>query len=368
MFTHRPRVAKEDVRDALAAVRDPDLDLPITELDMVRGIVIGRRQVQVGIALLVPDSPHREQLRAAVTRAVEGLGVADVHVDFSHFADDERRALRERLQGGRPRTPAQAFAGARVLAISSGKGGVGKSSVSVNLAIALAGRDKRVALLDADVYGFSIPRMIGIDRRPAIVDNLVIPPRAHGVAVISMAFFTADEQTPIVWRGPMLHKALEQFITDVHWGDVEFLLIDMPPGTGDVALTMAQFLPNCEVIVVTTPQAAAQKVAQRAAYMALKVNLTVRGVIENMSWFTGDDGVRYELFGSGGGTLLAEQLRVPLLGQIPLVPALREGGDEGRPVIVADPGSPASQAFQAIADKIIALRPRRVPLPLLNAQ
>jgi ATP-binding protein involved in chromosome partitioning len=239
--------------------------------------------------------------------------------------------------------------------------------VSANLAIVLAGRGKRVALIDADVYGFSIPRMMGIDRRPAILDSLVIPPRAHGVAVISVAFFAADEQTPIIWRGPMLHKALEQFIADVHWGDVEFLLVDMPPGTGDVALTMAQFLPNSEIVVVTTPQGAAQKVAQRAAYMARKVDLTVTGVIENMSWFTGDDGLRYELFGSGGGTLLAEQLGVPLLGQIPLVPALREGGDEGRPIVVTDPGSQASKAIQDIADRIVELRPRRIPLPLINA-
>jgi ATP-binding protein involved in chromosome partitioning len=292
----------------------------------------------------------------------------DVRVDFSHFGEEERRALRHRLQGTRPSTPAEAFARSRVIAISSGKGGVGKSSVSANLAVALAGRGKRVALIDADVYGFSIPRMLGIDRRPAIVDNLVIPPKAHGVAVISVAFFATDEQTPIIWRGPMLHKALEQFIADVHWGDPEVLLVDMPPGTGDVALTMAQFLPNSEVVVVTTPQAAAQKVAQRAAYMARKVNLHVTGVIENMSWFTGNDGERYELFGSGGGTLLAEQLRVPLLGQIPLAPALREGGDEGRPVVSAEPGSEAALAIQEIAERVIQLRPRRTPLPLLSAQ
>ncbi len=366
MFTQRPRAAEEEIRAALASVRDPDLDLPITELDMVRGIVVGRRRVQVGIALVVPDSPHRERLRAAVTEAVRALGPSDVHVDFSHLGDDDRRALRQRLQGGRPSTPAEVFARTRILAISSGKGGVGKSSVSVNLAIALAERGKTVALIDADVYGFSIPRMMGIDRRPAILDNLVIPPRAHGVAVISVAFFAADEQTPIIWRGPMLHKALEQFIADVHWGDVEFLLVDMPPGTGDVALTMAQFLPSSEVVVVTTPQAAAQKVAQRAAYMARKVDLTVTGVVENMSWFTGDDGVRYELFGSGGGTLLAEQLRVPLLGQIPLVPALREGGDEGRPIVVAEPDSEAATAIQAIVERILELRPRRIPLPLLK--
>jgi ATP-binding protein involved in chromosome partitioning len=253
-----------------------------------------------------------------------------------------------------------------VVAVSSGKGGVGKSSLSTNLAISLVGRGQRVALIDADVYGFSIPRMIGITRRPVIVDGLLIPPRAHDVSVISVALFASDEQTPIIWRGPMLHKALQQFVTDVYWGAPDIVIIDMPPGTGDVALTMAQILPLSEVVVVTTPQPAAQKVAQRAAYMARKVNLAVSGVIENMSWFTANDGERYELFGSGGGEMLAQQLEVPLLGQVPLLPALREGSDTGQPIVTSEPDGEAAQAIGAVADNLLAATVRRRGLPLLR--
>jgi ATP-binding protein involved in chromosome partitioning len=257
------------------------------------------------------------------------------------------------------------FASSRVIAVSSGKGGVGKSSVSTNLAVALANRGKHAALIDADVYGFSIPRMIGIDRKPVIIDRMIVPPEAHGVAVISIGFF-ASENNPVIWRGPMLHKALTQFVTDVYWDEPEVVIVDMPPGTGDVSLTMAQFLPATEVVVVTTPQPAAQRVAQRAAYMARKVNLTVSGVIENMSWFTGRDGYRYDLFGSGGGQLLAQELGVPLLGQIPLVPALREGGDAGSPIVAAEPGSEAADAIEAVASNLLEMAPRRISLPVLN--
>jgi ATP-binding protein involved in chromosome partitioning len=274
------------------------------------------------------------------------------------------------LQGGSPSTtPADIFSKSRVIAISSGKGGVGKSSVATNLAVALAQRGQRTALIDADVYGFSIPRMIGVDGRPLIIDELLVPPQAYGVAVISVAFFATDEQTPIIWRGPMLHKALHQFVTDVYWNRPDLVLIDMPPGTGDVALTMAQMLPATEVVVVTTPQPAAQKVAQRTAYMAKKVNLTVTGVIENMSWFTDPDGERHELFGSGGGELLAKQLGVPLLGRIPLDPALREGSDHGRPVVATAVGTEGARHIEAVADELLAHRPhRRVELPLISVR
>src|ERR687892_703319 len=254
---------------------------------------------------------------------------------------------------------------ARIIAIASGKGGVGKSSVSTNLAVALARRGKRTAIIDADVYGFSVPRMIGIDRKPVVIDRMIVPPEAHDVAVISIGFF-ASENSPVIWRGPMLHKALTQFVTDVYWDEPDVVIIDMPPGTGDVSLTMAQFLPATEVVVVTTPQPAAQRVAQRAAYMARKVNLTVSGVIENMSWFTGRDGYRYDLFGSGGGQLLAQELGVPLLGQIPLVPALREGGDAGSPIVAAEPGSEAADAIEAVASNLLEMAPRRISLPVLN--
>jgi ATP-binding protein involved in chromosome partitioning len=352
------------VREALASVHEPDTDLPITDLGMVRGIVAGTRRVQVALALPLAGHPLGSYLREKVTEAVRPLGATRIDVDLITMSDDDRRALRHTLQP--PDRQRQPFSSSRVIAISSGKGGVGKSSLSVNLAVTLARRGQRVALIDADVYGFSIPRMIGIARRPVIVDELLIPPRAHEVAVISVALFASDEQTPIIWRGPMLHKALQQFVTDVYWGTPDLVVIDMPPGTGDVALTMAQILPLSEVVVVTTPQPAAQKVAQRAAYMARKVNLAVSGVIENMSWFTGNDGERYELFGAGGGDMLAQQLEVPLLGQVPLVPALREGSDTGQPIVVSDPDGEAARAIGAVADALLAAPVRRRSLPLLR--
>lgn len=240
----------------------------------------------------------------------------------------------------------------RVIAIASGKGGVGKSSITANLAIALAKAGKRVAVIDADVWGFSMPRMLGVDRPPDVEGEKIIPPVKHDVALISMGYFAREDQ-PIMWRGPMLHKALEQFLTDVQWNDPEYLLVDMPPGTGDISLSIAQFLPRSELIVVTTPQIAAQSVAQRAAFMAKSVDLTLTGVIENMSYFIGDDGKKYEIFGSGGGQALADKLEVPLLGQVPLLTALREGSDLGDPVIVSDPANPASVAITQIAQTLI---------------
>ena len=253
----------------------------------------------------------------------------------------------------------------RVIGVSSGKGGVGKSSVTVNVAVALAGAGHSVAILDADVYGFSVPAMLGLAGAPATGGGLTMsggkvqPPTAFGVRVMSMGFF-ANEEQPVIWRGPMLHKALEQFLADVDWGAPDFLLVDMPPGTGDVALSMSEYLPASEVYVVTTPQVAAKRVAQRSAYMARKLNLPLRGVIENMSWFSSPDGSRYEIFGSGGGTELAEELGVPLLGQVPLVPAVREGGDSGHPIVVAEPASEAAEAFKSIARQIVDLGRSRV--------
>ncbi len=259
--------------------------------------------------------------------------------------------------------PMPAFLGpdatTRVIGVSSGKGGVGKSTVTVNLAIALAQAGHSVGLLDADVYGFSVPKMLGTDHDPIIIGDIVIPTSAHGVKCLSMGYFVPDDQ-PVIWRGPMLHKAIQQFLTDAYWGEPDFVLVDMPPGTGDVALTLAEVMPRAEIIVVTTPQAAAQRVAQRSAFAARRLKLSVRGVIENMSWFTGDDGTRYELFGSGGGDTLAADLGIPLLGQVPLVSAVRLGGDEGRPVMAVDPDSETAQSFRAIAAKLAALGPARV--------
>jgi len=239
----------------------------------------------------------------------------------------------------------------RPLLISSGKGGVGKSSVTVNLAVALASQGYSVGIVDADIYGYSVPRMLGTDRDPVVIDDMLIPPENHGVRCISIGYFVPEGQA-VIWRGPMLHKALEQFLADVFWDEPDFLLIDMPPGTGDIALSLSQYLPRAEVYVVTTPQPAAQKVAALSAAMAAKVNLPVKGIIENMSWFSGDDGKRYEIFGSGGGQALADDLGVPLLGQLPLVAELREGGDNGNPITVAYPDSEVAKSFQAIAARI----------------
>lgn len=354
-----------DVREALARVEDPELHRPITELDMVRGVVVDPGGVRVSIALTVPGCPLKAKIHEDVTAAVRSLGVDHVFVDFTSMTDDQRATLRTKLHGDGPASVPEAFSRSRVVAVSSGKGGVGKSSISTNLAVALARRGKRVAIIDADVYGFSIPRMIGIDRKPVVIDRMIIPPEAHGVTVISIGFF-ASENNPVIWRGPMLHKALTQFVTDVFWDNPDIVVIDMPPGTGDVSLTMAQFLPATEVVVVTTPQPAAQRVAQRAAYMARRVNLTVSGVIENMSWFTGRDGYRYEIFGSGGGQLLSQELGVPLLGQIPLMPELREGGDVGQPIVGSDPESEAARSIEKVAGSLLQMAPSRISLPVLN--
>jgi ATP-binding protein involved in chromosome partitioning len=361
---HAGAITEADVLEALARVDDPELHRPITELNMVRGVVLRPGRVHLSIALTVPGYPLKDKIQRDVSAALNTLGVGQVSIDFTAMTDEERAALRQDLHGDAP-SSADVFASSRVVAVASGKGGVGKSSVSTNLAIALARRGQRTAIIDADVYGFSIPRMLGIDRKPVVIDRMIVPPEAHDVAVISIGFF-ATENNPVIWRGPMLHKALTQFVTDVFWDRPDIVIIDMPPGTGDVSLTMAQFLPATEVVVVTTPQPAAQRVAQRAAYMARKVNLGVSGVIENMSWFVGNDGFRHEIFGAGGGELLAQELGVPLLGQIPLEPALREGGDVGRPIVVADPSSDAARAFEHIAERVLALGSRRIKLPVLN--
>jgi ATP-binding protein involved in chromosome partitioning len=367
------------VLEALRPVQDPELGRSIVDLDMVRGIRVDDGRVAVTVALTVAGCPLRAEITDRVTRAVQPLeGVHDVDVELTVMTDEERAALRDRMQGerggagqGQAHGPSAAIpfadpsSGTRVIGLSSGKGGVGKSSVTVNLAIALRRLGHDVAILDADVYGFSVPKMLGIAQEPVVIDGMIVPPVGHGVKVVSTGFFVGDDQ-PVIWRGPMLHKALEQFLTDVLWGEPDYLLVDMPPGTGDVALSLSQFMPRTEVFVVTTPQAAAQRVAQRSALMARKVNLPVRGVIENMSWFTGDDGKRYPIFGAGGGQSLAESLGVPLVAQIPLVVALREGGDVGAPVTVVDPASEASAAFAELADRVAAMGPSRVYRPELR--
>jgi ATP-binding protein involved in chromosome partitioning len=380
------------LESALGAVVEPELGLPLGELGLIRSVRQRRRRARIELALPVAAWPGAEELADDVHRtALACAGVAEVELDVVTMSDDERERLRRRLRldmvggggasagrddgddhghahdhghgPGHGEAPAPAFlapdAATRVIGISSGKGGVGKSTVTVNIAVALAQAGHRVGLLDADVYGFSVPKMLGTDHDPVILGDLVVPTSAHGVRCLSMGFFVPDDQ-PVIWRGPMLHKAVQQFLTDAYWGTPDFVLVDMPPGTGDVALTLAEVMPRAEIVVVTTPQPAAQRVAQRSAFAARRLKLSVRGVVENMSWFTGDDGTRYELFGSGGGATLAKDLGVPLLGQVPLVNAVRLGGDEGRPVVAVDPESETAAAFRAVADKLASLGPARV--------
>lgn len=361
--------SEDAVLEALRSVVDPVLDRSIVELGMVRDVRVKRGTVTFEIAHPIEGYLGARELELAMHRALAALdGVKKVDASFAPMPEDEQMEVAARLaprgeNGERPNPFTDART--RVLAVSSGKGGVGKSSVTANLAVALAREGHRVAALDADVWGFSLPRMLGVDQPPALVGDLIVPPKSHGVKLISMGFFTEEDQA-VIWRGPMLHKALEQFLTDVYWAELDYLVIDMPPGTGDISLSMAQFLPRAEVVIVTTPQPAAQRVAQRAAGMAEKVRLSVVGVVENMSWFRGDDGKAYEIFGSGGGRELAELLDVDFLGHVPLVPALREGGDHGRPIVVVDPDDEAAQAFVSVAARIEELGPRKIAHPELK--
>jgi ATP-binding protein involved in chromosome partitioning len=374
---------QDQVIDALRPVEDPELRRSIVDLGMVRDVRIDGGQVAIQFALTVAGCPLRNEIQTRVTTALTALpDVSGVSLDFTVMTDQEREAVRLMLHGNPGATAGQGQAHGhaegrkvpfsepgsktRPLLISSGKGGVGKSSVTVNLAVALASQGYSVGVVDADIYGYSVPRMLGTDRDPVVIDQMLVPPEAYGVRCISIGYFVPEGQA-VIWRGPMLHKALEQFLTDVYWDEPDFLLIDMPPGTGDIALSLSQYLPRGEVYVVTTPQPAAQKVAALSAAMAAKVNLPVKGIIENMSWFTGDDGKRYEIFGAGGGEELAGDLGIPLLGKLPLVPALREGGDEGRPITAVDPESEAAQCFQEIARKIaVELKPKKIFSPSLR--
>ncbi|MGD2051364.1 MAG: P-loop NTPase [Acidimicrobiia bacterium] len=348
------------VRAAIEKVEDPEIHRTLADLDMLRELEVSDDgAVRVLVALTIPGCPLKDKLTDDVTAAARSVeGVTEVTVEFTHMSDEERSRLVTSLHGEqREISVGKAGSRTRIITIASGKGGVGKSSVTANLGVALAEMGRSVGIIDADVWGFSIPKMLGIDRQPTVIDDTLLPPERHGVAVMSMDYFVAPDQA-VIWRGPMLHKALEQFLADVHWGDPEYLLIDMPPGTGDVAISISQFLPRAESIVVTTPQVTAQRVAKRAGLMARKVNQDVLGVVENMSWFTGDDGTQYRLFGEGGGELLASELEVPLLARIPLVPALREGADAGSPAIVADAGGEAAAAFAALADAVESRKPK----------
>jgi len=367
----------DQIIEALRPVEDPELHRSIVDLGMVRDVEMKGGVVSLTVVLTIAGCPLRNEIKHRVGTALRAIdGVTDVALNFGVMNDEERAKVREMLHGNPGATagsqPAQGHASGREISfaqpgsktrpilVSSGKGGVGKSSVTTNLAVALAAQGYKVGIVDADIYGYSIPRMLGTDRDPVVIDNMLLPPEQWGVRCISIGYFVPEGQA-VVWRGPMLHKALEQFLTDVFWDEPDFLLIDMPPGTGDIALSLSQYLPRAEVIVVTTPQEAAQKVAKLSAAMATKVNLPVRGIIENMSWFTGDDGVRYELFGSGGGQSLADELNVPLLAQIPLMSALREGGDDGRPIAAVAPDSEIGQIFAGLAKRIAEeMKPKKI--------
>ena len=355
----------ESVRAALATVIDPEIRRPITDLGMVRSVDVAESPagavVTVGIDLTTSGCPLKDTITKDTTAAVTAIeGVAQCVVEMGVMTADQRAELRSMLRGGEPE-PVIPFTQpgnlTRVYAIASGKGGVGKSSVTANLAAAMVADGLSVGVVDADVYGFSLPRLLGVDRPPTKVDDMILPPIAHGVKVISIGMFVPAGQ-PVVWRGPMLHRALQQFLADVFWGDLDVLLLDLPPGTGDIAISVAQLLPNSELIVVTTPQVAAAEVAERAGSIATQTHQQVVGVVENMSWLVQPDGTRLELFGSGGGAVVADNLStitgapVPLLAQIPLDITLRESGDQGTPVVLSDPESSGALALRGLATSL----------------
>lgn len=355
-------ISADQVRDALREVMDPELHRSVVDLGMVGDITVDGGRVKVEIRLTIAGCPLKAEIQRRVTTAIEALpGIDTIQVTLDTMSDEQRRALRAGLNGTTPKdSPFAVGSRTTVIGIASGKGGVGKSSVTTNLAVALAATGATVGLLDADVYGYSIPRMMGIQRPAVSVEDLMMPVEEHGVRLMSIGFLT-EEDSPVIWRGPMLHKALTAFVTETYWDDPDYLLVDLPPGTGDVSLTISQLLPTASLVIVTTPQVTAQRVARRAAGMAQRVNLPVLGVIENMSYFVAPDtGVRYEVFAGGGGEVLARELGVPLLGRIPLESAVAEASDNGLPVVAARPDSPAAQALFAAAESIVTHLPQPV--------
>jgi ATP-binding protein involved in chromosome partitioning len=358
---------KEEVRQALRNVLDPEIGKPIEDVGMLRDIEVVDGAVRVYVLLTIAGCPLKDRINTDVTNAVMPILEPGqrVEVVLGEMTDDQRQELVTQLRGGRP--PQQTFfteGDTTVIAVASGKGGVGKSSVTANLAVALAAEGHRVGIVDVDVWGFSIPRMMGVSGEPVGFNNMIMPLESHGVRIISMGFFVPEEQ-PVIWRGPMLHKAVQQFLGDVYWGELDFLLADLPPGTGDVSISVAGFLPGAQMLVVTTPQEAARKVAERAGKMAVQTHLRVIGVIENMSYFLCPHcGERTSIFGEGGGQEAAETLGVPLLGQIPLMPEVRSGGDTGVPIVASDPDSPAGQALRDTAHRLAALARTMVKKPL----
>ena len=361
---HMALPSRDEIMQSLTAVIDPELRENIVDLGMVRSIDIADDgAVAITVSLTTAGCPIRNHFQTAVVKAAQGAGATKVSVAFDVLSDTEKGALQKKLgRGGSLPTGALARV-QNVVCIGSGKGGVGKSTLTANLAAALAADGKKVGILDADVWGYSIPRMFGLggDRPPVSPERKILPLEAHGVKIMSIGFFV-QEDSAVVWRGPMLHKALTQFLEDVDWGELDFLLVDLPPGTGDVSMTLAQLLPDAKFLLVTTPQPTAQKVARRAAEMAHKVSLDIAGVIENMSGFTTPDGQRFQIFGEGGGQELADELDVPLLGKVPLTMPLREQADAGAPLVGTDPDEAAAQAIRQAARGLIALMPVELPV------
>ena len=353
---------RDAILKALEQVIDPELKRPVTELDMVRDVLVeDDGSVSVTIALTIAGCPLRNSFEEQVTRHVgEVPGVTRVRLGFDVMTPDEKAALVSRLRGGRPEKSISLSPSTRVVVVASGKGGVGKSTLTANLAYALSLLGEQVGVLDGDVYGHSIPHMLGVHQRPVAVDDMIVPPVRGDLKLMSIGFFL-DDNAPVMWRGPMLHRALEQFLSDVHWGEVDTLVVDMPPGTGDVAISLGQLLPRAEVLVVTTPQPAAQRVAVRAAQMAQKTGMRILGAVENMSYLAGTG---QELFGSGGGQALADEIGVPLLARIPLDPVLREAADDGKTVFEVAPGSEVAEAISALAEAVQASRAGTIRKPL----
>ena len=367
MASHTQTTAlEESVRTALGTVQDPEIHRPITELGMVKSVEIDADgAARVAVYLTVSGCPMRETITSRVTEAVGAVpGISSVAVELDVMSTEQRQELASMLRGGQAEKEipfAKPGSLTRVYAVASGKGGVGKSSVTVNLAAALAADGLKVAVVDADIYGHSIPRMLGVGGRPTQVENMIMPPSAHGVKVISIGMFTPGN-APVVWRGPMLHRALQQFLGDVYWGDLDVLLLDLPPGTGDIAISVAQLIPNAEILVVTTPQLAAAEVAERAGSIAVQTRQRVVGVVENMSWLAMPDGSQLHVFGEGGGQQVAQRLSetvgadVPLLGQIPLDPALVAAGDAGVPIVLSAPDSSVGKELYSVADALSSRR------------
>jgi ATP-binding protein involved in chromosome partitioning len=362
----------DQISQVLGEIQDPELHRGLNELNMVRNIAVDGSRVAVLIALTIPGCPLKSYFTDVVPAKLKDRfrTISHVDVELTSMTEEERQALVGGLRKDTPAPFARSDSSTQVIAVGSGKGGVGKSTTTVNLAASLAKLGHSVGLLDADVWGFSVPRMLGVHERPTVVSDMIMPPEIFGVKVVSIGLFTSEEN-PVVWRGPMLHKALQQFLSDVHWDDPDYLLVDLPPGTGDVSISIAQFLPGASMVIVTTPQAVAEKVAQRAGFMAEKTGLRVAGVVENMSFFRGDDGKQYRLFGAGGGRALAQRLGVPLLGEIPMDPRLGHFADVGAPMVLQAPDSEVAQALDVAAKELVNLLPpkpkptKRISLPLM---